>query len=313
MRGRSAGVVVVSIVMVLLMTGVSAVAWAVMTEANGPVQVRDATGRLVRLPAPARRVVSLSPHLTELLFAAGAGEWLVGVAEYSDYPPTALRLPTVSGAGRLDLERIVALRPDLVVAWGGGLSSAQLERLRHLGLVVYVSEPHLIPDIAAELRRLGQLVGTESTANAAAADFLTELAALRVQYSARPAVTVFYQVWGRPLVTLGSEHLVSRVIELCGGRNVFAEGGGLAPTVSIEAVLVRDPEVIVASGMDAHRPAWLEDWRAWPRLVAVRQDNLFDIPPSLIQRYTPRLLAGARMLCGALEVARHKRLGLPAR
>jgi len=277
------------------------------TSTQGAIQVTDSTGERVSLLVLARRIVSLSPHLTELLYAIGAGDAVVGVAEYSDYPPAAQKLPVVGGAGKVDTERVLALRPDLIVAWGSGVPVAQIKRLRRLGLVVYVSEPRTLTDIAVELERLGQLVGTEGTAKVAATTFLARLADLRTRYASRSLIQVFYQVWDHPLVTVGSEHLISRVIELCGGRNVFAEGSRLAPIISREAILAINPEVIVGSGVDAHRPSWLDKWHIWPQLVAVVRNNLFDIPPDLIQRHTPRILEGADLLCTALETARQRR------
>ncbi|CAK0764419.1 iron complex transport system substrate-binding protein [Gammaproteobacteria bacterium] len=264
-------------------------------------------GEQKTLPTPARRIVSLAPHLVELLYAVGAGDYLVGVVDHGDYPPEARRLPSVGGAGRVDLERILALRCDLVVAWGSGTPMTQIEQLRRLGLTVYVSEPRTLADIALELERLGRLVGKEDTATAAAANFRARLAELQTRYANQPPVTVFYQVWDHPLVSVGAGHLISRVMELCGGRNILDADRGLAPIINREAVLAANPDVIIASGADAHRPAWLDDWRAWPRLAAVAYDNLFDIPPDLIQRHTPRLLRGAELLCADLEIARNKR------
>ncbi|CAK0739647.1 iron complex transport system substrate-binding protein [Gammaproteobacteria bacterium] len=298
---RAIGVLSFPVVMGLLAIGL------VMSVRGEVIEVTDATGEKVDLPVAARRIASLSPHLTELLYAAGAGVAVVGVAEHSDYPPAARRLPVVGGTGKVDAEQVLALHPDLVVAWGSGIPTTQIERLRRLGLVVYVSEPRALTDIALELERLGQLAGTEAVAKAAALTFLTRLTELRVRYASRPQVRVFYQVWDHPLVTVGSEHLISRIIDLCGGRNVFAESSNLAPTISREAVLAANPEVIVASGVDAHRPAWLEDWHSWPQLIAVDRNNLFDIPPDLIQRHTSRILEGAGLLCAALETARERR------
>ena len=294
-------------VLILLLGLITSGTGTAVSQGQRVTPITDSAGSVVRLSAPAQRVISLSPHITELLYAVGAGAHVVGVADHSDYPPSASALPIVSSSGRIDRERILALHPDLVVVWGGGAPAAQIAHLRQLGLTVYVSEPHTIADIAVELRQLGQLVGTERIADAAATAFLGQLAALRARYTQQPTVTVFYQVWDPPLMTVGAEHLISQVIELCGGRSVFSMHGNLAPTVSREAVLAANPEVIIASGIDAHRPAWLDDWRAWPSVTAVRRDNLFDIPPDFIQRHTPRLLVGAQRLCDALAVARQRR------
>jgi iron complex transport system substrate-binding protein len=259
------------------------------------------------LPAPARRIVSLAPHATELLFAAGAGAQVVGVVSHSDYPPAALRLPEVGSYERLDLEAILGLAPDLVVAWESGNPRAEVARLRALGLTVYVTELRRLEDIPATLERLGALAGTTGEADAAAAAFRDGVGALQRRYGGRAPVRVFYQIWDSPLMTVGGEHLISSVLELCGGRNVFADQAALAPAVDVESVLVRDPEAIVASGMAAERPEWLDAWRRWPGLSAVRDEALFLIHPDLIQRPTPRILQGAEQLCADLDRVRSRR------
>ncbi|HTY98433.1 MAG TPA: cobalamin-binding protein [Rhodocyclaceae bacterium] len=275
--------------------------------ARADILVRDDTGAQVRLPAPARRVISLAPHITEDLFAIGAGDRLVGTVEFSNYPEAAKRVRRIGGYGEADLEAIAALKPDLVVAWQSGNAPAQLEKLRGLGIPVYVSEPDRIEDVAAMLDRLGELTGTAPAAKAAAAAFRQRLAALRDRYGGRPKVRVFYEVWHQPLMTVGGRQIISDAIRLCGGDNVFGQLEALAPAVSEEAVIAADPEAIVASGMDEARPEWLDRWRRWPAMTAVARGNLFFVPPDLIQRHTPRLLDGTEMLCRHLETARQRR------
>lgn len=277
------------------------------TAAGAPVSVRDDVGRSVVLAEPARRIVSLAPHATELLFAAGAGDRVVGAVEYSDYPDAAKAVPRVGGYEGLDLEAVIALAPDLVVAWTTGNPAAQVQRLRDLGLVVFESEPRRISDIPDSLERLGRLAGTGAFAAQAAHAFRERYARLQRTYAGRAPVRVFYQIWDRPLMTVNGTHLISDVMRVCGARNVFAELPVLAGKVSPEAVIAADPEVIIASGMGARRPEWLAKWRRWPRLAAVQRDNLFSIPPELIQRHTPRLLRGAEQLCTVVEAARTRR------
>lgn len=274
--------------------------------ARAEIVVTDASGASISLASPARRIVSLAPHITELLFAAGAGDRVVGNVEYGDYPPPAKTIPKVGGS-RLDLEAIVALKPDLVMAWQSGNAAAAVARLRSMGVAVHVSQPTRIENIAEELERIGKLAGTQTAAQAAAAAFRARYAKLAGRYSRRPAVTVFYQIWKQPLMTVNSEQIISDAIRLCGGRNVFAQLAAIAPTVTEEAVISADPEVIVASGMGESRPEWLDDWRRWHALTAVRRNNLYFIPPDLIQRHTGRILDGAEQLCAYLEAARAKR------
>lgn len=274
--------------------------------ARGEIVVTDASGTGIRLAAPARRIVSLAPHITELLFAAGAGDRVVGTAEYSDYPPAARDLPRVGGHS-LDLEAVVALKPDLVLGWQSGNPAAAVARLRALGLTVHLSEPDRIEDIAGELERIGLLAGTGLLANGAAKAFRERYATLAARYSRRSPVTVFYQIWKQPLMTVNGKQIISDAIRLCGGRNVFAQLPILAPTVTVEAVIAVNPEVIVASGMGDARPEWLDDWKRWTTLEAVARGNLYFVPPDLLQRHAPRILDGAEKLCAHLEAARAKR------
>ncbi|MDO9450293.1 MAG: cobalamin-binding protein [Rugosibacter sp.] len=257
--------------------------------------------------AVAQRIISLAPHITELLYAAGAGRQLVGNVDYGDYPPAAKALPKVGGYSRLDLEAILALKPDLVIAWESGNSPAALEKLKAMGVAVHVSQPNRIEDVAREIERFGALAGTESVANPAAAAFRARHAALAARFSQRPGVDVFYQIWKQPLMTVNDKQIISDAIRLCGGRNVFGALPILAPTVTVEAVIAANPEVIVASGMGDERPEWLNDWRRWKTMTAVKRDNLYFIPPQEIQRHTPRFLDGAEKLCLALDAAREKR------
>lgn len=275
--------------------------------ANAEIVVTDDTGATLRLKAPAQRIVSLAPHVTETLFAAGAGDRVVGAVEYSDYPEAAKKIPRIGGYSRLDLEAIAARKPDLVIGWASGNSPAHIDKLRALGLPVYLAQPERIDDAAANLERYGELAGTPGPARAAAAHFRARLAALRARHAARPPVRVFYQIWKQPLMTVGGGQVISDVIRLCGGENVFADLKPLAPKVTVEAVLAADPEVIVASGMGESRPEWLDDWRQWKSMTAVKRDNLFFVQPDLIQRHTPRLADGAERLCAHLETARGRR------
>lgn len=274
------------------------------TPARAEVTVQDDLGHRVTLSEPAQRIVALAPHAVEMLYAAGAEDSLVGAVEHSDWPAEAQQLPRVGDYKSIDYERLLALNPDLVIAWESGNGPRMIERLRELGLRVYVSEPRAIEDIPRALERLGRLAGSSEQAERAAARFRRRLSALRERYAERPPVSTFYQVWNEPLVTINGEHLISQVIELCGGRNVFAGLASLAPAIGVEAVLQRDPEAIIASGMGEERPEWLDGWQRWPGLTAVREDNLYFVPPYLIQRHSPRILDGAELVCEHLQEAR---------
>ncbi|MFT4560289.1 MAG: iron complex transport system substrate-binding protein [Gammaproteobacteria bacterium] len=268
----------------------------------------DDRGTRIALSAPAKRIVSLAPHLTELLFAAGAGGQIVGVVEHSDYPPEAARIRQVGASKSVSHEALIALKPDLVVAWYSGNGAHLITRLRQLGLTVYANEPQKLPDVARSLRDFGLLSGHAEIGNAAAEDFMGTYTQLLRTFADRKPVKVFYQVWNQPLITMNGKHLISAVIDLCGGRNVFADAIPIAPRINVESVLRLDPDAIVASGMADARPDWLDMWKLWPTLKAVRNQQLYFVPPDLLQRHTPRLLDGAKMLCEQLQGTRAQML-----
>jgi len=268
------------------------------------VAVVDDAGRRVELEQPARRIVSLAPHVTEMLYAAGAGDRVVAAVSYSDYPEAAKELPRVGTYNRFDIEQVLAHEPDLVVGWQSGNPGTSLEKLRQLGPSLYITEPRSLEAIATNLERLGRLAGTDREASVAAADFRRKHRELRDRYSGRPPLDVFYEIWNDPLMTINGEHLISDIIRSCGGRNVFGDLPAIAPRISVEAVLERDPEVLIASGMDDERPEWLDEWKQWPELRAARREHLFFIPPNTLQRHTPRVLEGMERLCRVLEEAR---------
>ena len=276
-----------------------------LSSAWAALSVTDDAARTVTLPHPAQRIVSLAPHATEMLFAAGAGSRVVGVVDYSDYPPAATRIASVGSGIALDLERILQLKPDLVVAWRSGNSAAQIGKLEQLGIPVFESEPRNFETIATSLERLAHLAGTDPTGEAAAQAFRARLGRLQATYGRRPAVTVFYQIWNAPLMTLNREHPVSQALRVCGGRNIFGGLPQLAPTVGIEAVLKANPDAIIASGRP--RADDVSDWRRFPELKAVAHGNLFSIDGGLMNRSGPRILDGVEQLCRDLDVARSRR------
>lgn len=251
--------------------------------------------------APAARIVTLAPHLAELVYAAGAGDRLVATVEWSNYPPEAAALPRVGDAFRVDLEALAALAPDLVLAWKGGNPDHMLEQLAQRGYRVVALAPEQLEDIAVHLLEIGRLAGSPEPAAEAAARYRAGLEALRRAQAGKRELRVFYQVSWRPLYTVGGRQLISEVIALCGGRNIFGELGELAPAVGMEAVIARDPEVILTA--DIQR-AELAEWRRWPSLRAVAGDHLYAVDGDLVVRATPRILEGTRQVCEALDQAR---------
>ena len=275
--------------------------------ADPAVRVLDDAGHAVVLDVPARRIVSLAPYLTELLYAAGAGDAIVGTSEFSDYPAAARDIPRIGGGAGLDVEAIIALQPDLVIAWQSGNPDGQLERLQALGMTLFLSEPRQLLDVPGTLVRLGKLAGSEPVAQAAARAFNARYRKLQQRYSGRPTVAVFYQVWRQPLMTVNGEHLISDVIRLCGGRNVFSDLPVLAPQIDIEAVLAANPAVIIAGTGGTSETAELQDWKRWPMLTAVARGHLYGVQRELLVRHSPRILDGAEQVCEILDKVRSER------
>jgi iron complex transport system substrate-binding protein len=292
----------------------AATALLAVPSAQAAVSVVDDAGQTITLAQPARRVVSLAPHVTEMIFAAGGGDRIVGTVHYSDYPPQARDIPRVGDNKALDLERIAALKPDLIVVWRHGNAQKQTDRLRALGLPLFYSEPRKLASIPENVEKLGTLLGTEATARRAADSFRQQVETLRKTYAARPPVTVFYQVWQQPLMTLNGQHLVSDMLALCGGRNLFGAETPLVPTVSVEAVVAGNPEAMLTAGMGATRSDQpLPDyamWQRWKQITAVARNNLFVIDGDLVNRAGPRVVQGIEQICKDLDVARSRR---PAR
>ncbi len=305
----------------MLGSGLAIAPAAAQTSGDPAVTLVDDAGLTLQLARPARRIVSLSPHITELLFAVGAADRVVGVDAWSNYPAEARQLPRVGDLYALDLERIVALKPDLLIVWHNGNSQRQLDVLRGLGLPIYFDGPRRLADIPHSLEQIGRLAGSAAQADAAAAAMRARVGALRDRHAHKATVSVFYQVWTKPLLTVNATTLIGDVITLCGGDNIFGRLPMQAPRVGVEAVIEADPQVILAAslgqisaedasaalgaaGSDGAAHADFSLWRAWPRLRAVRHRHLVALNDDLISRHTPRVLDGAEHLCRALDAAR---------
>ena len=278
------------------------------------VAVTDYWGRSVSLPAPAKRIVALSPHIVENLYSAGLGDAIVATVSYADYPEAAKQIPRIGGFTNFSVESIVAWQPDLVIGWASGYQGfgRLLEQLGQLGIAVYADDPKSHDDIARSIADFASLGASEADWRGSVAQFSGQLAQLRRQYSAQASaierpVRVFYEIWHQPLQTLNGEHMVSAAIELCGGENIFAAAPVLAPTINIESVLAANPELIVASSSDNTRPVWLDQWQDWPSLQAVQRQQIYFIPGDLLSRHSLRIADGTAMLCGFIDRARAAR------
>ena len=271
------------------------------------VSVVDDAGQRIVLQKPAKRIIALSPHVVETLYVAGAGNKIVGAVDYSDYPNAAKSIPRVGGYSLVNLEAIVALQPDLVIAWETGNSPAAIEKLRALRIPVYLSQPNTLEDIGAEIRRFGVLAGTEPVANKAADQYAQRLSALKKRYQNRSTVRVFYQISEAPLMTIGGKQIITNALSICGGKNVFDQLTPMASVITSEAVIAENPEAIMTSGMQKLNPTGLDFWKKWPALTATQRNNFFFIDPDLMNRNGPRMLAGTDALCKALQTARDRR------
>ncbi|PCH59157.1 MAG: cobalamin-binding protein [SAR86 cluster bacterium] len=267
------------------------------------IEVIDDRGNSIRLEQAAQRVIALAPHIVEVVYAVGKGDTLVGAVSYSDFPEAAKSIPRVGSYKDFSIESVLRLQPDIILAWDTGNGADKINQLVNLGLTVYWSEPRTLEDVSKSIADIGILLGSTSSADLAAS-FDATLTQLREQYSHKNRVSVFYQVWNSPLQTLNGEHLISDVMSLCGGHNIFYDTAALAPIVNIESLLMSDPQVIIASGMAQERPEWLDEWLEWPQLKSVVHQQLYFIPPDIIQRHSPRILQGASMMCDQIDRAR---------
>ena len=272
-----------------------------------PIVVTDFEGREVSVDQPARRIVALAPHIVENIFSAGAGDLIVGVVSHSDYPAAARDIPRVGNIQGVSAEAIVALKPDLVVGWSSGHSANVTQKLIDLGLTVYLDEPKELEEVAKSIRDVGLLTANEAVAEKVAIEYLNKVEYLHKQYANKAPVSMLYQVWNSPLRTISGNHIIGDVIRLCGGINIYEKEATIAPKISIESVIDRNPQAIVASGMGEERPDWLDEWLQWESLLATKNRHLFFVPPDLIQRHTVRLLQGAEMLCLQLDEVRQSK------
>ncbi len=286
--------------LVALAAAVMAIAFLAACEKSA-----SPTGSPVASDRNTLRVVTLAPNLAELMFAADAGDQLVGVSAYTDFPPAAAKLPVIGDAFAIDQEQLLLLKPDVLLAWDEGTPRHMLDQLRGAGYRVEVIGTSGLEDVAEALERIGDLTGNPQQAKQAAQRYRQQIAALREHHEDTDIVSVFYQISSRPLFTVNGSHYISELLELCGGQNIFSDLNELAPMVDVEAVLSRNPEAMLAA-KDATEEAF-DDWNNWPGMAANRYGNRFFMPAAEIGRATPRLVAAGAAVCEALKIARVNR------
>ncbi len=289
----------------LKLVGFAMIAAAMLASASAAaaISVVDDNGVTVSLAVPARRIVSLAPHATELVFAAGAGDRLVGVVARSDWPAAARALPRIGDVHALDLERVIALKPDLVVTWPY-TTPAQVDQLRAQGIAALMTDPATIDGVAVALERIGTLAGTDAIARKAASAFREGLARVRTARGQARRIRVFYEIWDSPVYTIGGRHLITQALDVCAADNVFASLTTPAPAVTVEGVLAAAPDAIIAATDGAVAPEWLGAWRRWPQLPATRYGNFATVDANLLHRPGPRFVEGVEALCVAIDAAR---------
>lgn len=288
---------------------------------HGEITVIDYLNRSVTISRPAQRIVALAPHIVENVFSVGADNKLVGAVDYSDFPPPAKTIERVGGADSFSIEKILSLEPDVVIAWASSGKGNMIQQLTAFGIAVYIDDPRTLVDIARSIRDIGRLTGSTAQSDAVADHYLSTLQRLRHRYRDRrrraERVSVLYEAWHRPLQTVNGEHIISDVIDLCGGDNAFADAALLAPKISIETVIGRDPDIIISSGGGSRQlnsqqfksqqihsqTQWRNAWLRWPNLRAVRHRHLYFIDANVIQRHSVRILTGAEMICGYIASA----------
>ena len=279
---------------------------SIVLSAQAVVSVKDDRGRTVTLQQPAKRIISLAPHITELLFAAGAGEKIIGAMAYSDYPEAAKKILQVGGYDSLDVEKIVSLKPDLIIAWATGNNLKQIEKLKSFGLTIFMSEPFYPEDIANSIKRFGILTGNTEKSSIAFDQFIKHYKRLKKENGVKEKIKVFYQFWNTPIMTINGKHLISQIMNLCGGVNVFSDLQSLTPKISVEAVIASNTDVIIVGDNGSRKLLWMSEWKQWTQIPAVKNNQIYFIDPDLINRAGPRILEGADSLCGLLDKARNK-------
>lgn len=282
--------------------------------AQAAVHVDDAK-RSVEFKTPPQRVITLAPNLTEFVYAVGAGSTLVGTMDTSNYPDEARRVERIGNYQRLDVERILALKPDVVLVWHHGNQGRELGQLEAAGVKLFYIEPRRIDDVADSLTRIGALLGHAKQGADRAAAYRQAFADLRRRYANAAPVTAFFQVWSQPLMTLNGQHLTSDLMAICGGRNVFASLPALAPQISVESVVAANPEVFFTASESDPGDAWRRTpeseafriWRDFGKVPAVHKRWMFTVSGDLVTRQGPRAIEGARAFCAMLDEVRRER------
>lgn len=284
----------------LALVVLSQIALSLVVVESAFAQIPDTTS--IKKPVP-QRIISLSPHVTEMIFSAGAGDRLVGVVSYSDFPKAAQNITNIGSYQSINIEKIIQLNPDMIIAWQTGNQSKDIEKLTQLGFTIRYSNPHKLSDIPKEIRRFGKIFQTESQANKVANKLEQKLQTLKTNQSKLQPVSAYYQIWNKPMMTINGKQFISQALDLCGAHNIFNELPSLTPQISIESVIKRNPQVILLGGQKAMQQAWLKDWQKWPNISAVQNQHIYTLNADTFQRPTARLINGIEGLCNIINQA----------
>ena len=271
---------------------------------SSKLTVVDDSGATIRLKKPAIRIVALAPHIVENIYSAGAGDLLVASVNHADYPPEASSLPRVGGYNTFNIEAIAALKPDVIFAWQSGTPKHFIDKIKQLGIPLYLDEPSTMEEVANSIRNIGILTNRKNTAEITIKKYLNDLQQLRQINVAKTNVTVFYQVWHDPIYTINGQQIISDVLRICGGKNIYASEKIKAPIITIESLIARNPDIIISGSNHEKNVDPLHRWKKWPNLTAIKHNNLFTVNADIVSRHTVRLIQGAHSVCENFDIAR---------
>ncbi|URQ98182.1 cobalamin-binding protein [Pseudoalteromonas sp. SCSIO 43095] len=250
------------------------------------------------------RIVALAPHIVENLYAIGAGDLIVGTLDYADYPQEATKIERIGGYNGISIEKLLMLKPDMVIAWKNGNQAEDLAQIKRLGIELYLSDPRFIEGVASEILKLGQLTGHIEQSKQVAETFTAKLNAIKVTQKDKTTLTGFYQLWPEPMMTVSKNTWINQLIETCQVTNVFANSDTDYPQISIENVIVTKPQVIIIPDEKSKRVMPTVNWQQWPEIPAVKYEQFISVNADLLHRFTPRMLDGLAQMCDKVDISR---------
>ncbi|MDX1729054.1 MAG: cobalamin-binding protein [Pseudoalteromonas tetraodonis] len=250
------------------------------------------------------RIVALAPHIVENLYAIGAGDLIVGTLDYADYPQEATKIERIGGYNGISIEKLLMLKPDMVIAWKSGNQAEDLAKIKRLGIELYLSDPRFIEGVASEILKLGQITGHIEQSKQVAETFTAKLNAIKVTQKDKTTLTGFYQLWPEPMMTVSKNTWINQLIETCQVTNVFANSDTDYPQISIENVIVTKPQVIIIPDEKSKRVIPTVNWQQWPEIPAVKYEQFISVNADLLHRFTPRMLDGLAQMCDKVDISR---------